>query len=182
MKKEFISVRDRYINAYKEFFDKLYGVDLDYSKTKEYKMYLDIINSLDEDHCEDFDIMITIKHRYGDFQAKGIDAYTKPKSILEINEKGISLPDDVTSFQIDARIVVERNGKLEYLNKKENTVFSHRILFDDFVEDKKVVEDIVGKKIEKMSGKIRAFTRNDFVKFSKLIRFRSESKELELTM
>ena len=178
MKKEIVSVKDRYINAFKEFFDKLYGVDLDYTKTKEFTQYLDVINGLDEDHCEDFDIMITIKHRYGDFQAKGIDAYTKPKSILEINEKGISLPDDVTSFQIDARIAVEKDGKLEYLKKSENTVFSHRVLFDDFVEDKRVVEDIVGKKIEKISDNIKAFTRDDFQKFSKLIKFKPIRKEV----
>ena len=108
---------------------------------------------------------------------KGIDAYTKPKSILAVNEKGINLPDDVTSFQIDARIAVEQNGKLEYLKKKENVAFSHQVIFDDFVEDKKVVEDIVGKKVEKISDKIRAFSRANFEKFSKLIKFKPIKKD-----
>ena len=182
MEKEILSVRDRYEKAFKEFFDKLYGVDLDYSQTKEYKHYLETINELDRKYGDGFDIMITIKHRYGDFQLKGIDAYTKPKSLLEINEKGVTLPDDVNSFQIDARIQVEKNGKLIYLNKADNVVFSHRILFDDFREDKKVVEDIVGKKIDKMDKRIRAFKRSDFIKFGKLIKFKTAKKENDISL
>lgn len=174
------SVKERYIDVFKEFFDKLYGVDLDYSNTKEFKNYLESIENASKRFGEDFDVMITIKHRFGDFKLKGIDAYTRAKSMLEVVERGITLPDDVNSFEIIARIAVTKNGERKFLGKKDEIVFSHRILLSDEVEDKKAVEKIVGQKVEKMDKKIRAFTKEDMSSFSKIIRFKPTQKDLTI--
>lgn len=182
LKKEFNvkSVKDRNIDAFKEFFDKLYGVDLDYTKTKEYKAYVEGVEQASRKYKDDFDVMITIKHRYGDFQLKGIDAYTDPKAILEFNEKGITLPDDVNSFEIIARTAHYKHGKRKFDKKQSDILFSHRILFTDAVEDKTTVEKIVGKPVEKMDKKIRVFARDDFEKFTQSIRFKQKENEVEL--
>ena len=124
--------------------------------------------------------MITIKHRYGDFQLKGIDARIKPKSLLELVEKGIELPDDVNSFEIDAKIAVTKNGERFFLGKQEDIVFKHRILLTDEVEDKKAVEKLVGQKTEKMDKNIRVFSREDWNNFSEIIKIKEREQELTL--
>ena len=96
--------------------------------------------------------------------------------MLEIVEKGVLLPDDVTSFEIIAKIMVTKNGKKEYFNKKEDMVFNHRILLTDEVETKKHVEKIIGKKSEN----VKAFTREDFNNFSKLIKIKEKEEELTI--
>lgn len=177
MEKPIKTVKERYINAFKSFFDNLYGVDLDYSKTREFQQYMSKVEEASRKFGEDFDVMITVKHRFGDFKLKSIDAYTKPKSMLEVVERGISLPDDVNSFEIVARIAVTKDGKRKFLGKKEDVVLSHRILLTDEVENKKSVEKIVGQKSERMNKNIRAFTKDDLTRFSKIIRFRKAKKE-----
>ena len=174
------SVKERNIDAFKEFFDKLYGVDLDYTKTKEYKEYVAGVERAEKKYKEDFDVMISIKHRYGDFKLKGIDAYADPKAILEINKNGITLPDDVNSFEIVAKIAHYKNGKRKFDKKQSDILFSHRILFTDAVEDKTTVESLVGQPIERMDKKIRVFSRKDFENFSQIIRFKQKENEVGL--
>ena len=171
---------ERYVEGYKKFFDKLYGVDLDYSKEAEFKRYCEIVKEAQKKYKDDFDVMVTIKHRFGDFQAKGIDAYLKSKSLLEFVEKGVELPGDVNSFEIDAKIAVTKNGGRFFLGKADEIVFKHRILLTDEVEDKKAVEKLVWQKVEKMDKNIRVFSREDWNSFSKIIKIKE--KEQELTM
>lgn len=178
--KEIKSVKDRNLDAFKEFFDKLYGVDLDYTKTKEYKAYVESVEDASRKFKEDFDVMITIKHRYGDFKLKGIDNYTSPKSILEIIEKGITLPDDVNSFEIIARIAYYKHGKRKFLKKQDDIIFSHKVLLTDEVENRQEVENIVGQPVEKIDKKIRVFSRDELESFSDIIRFREAKNENEL--
>lgn len=174
------SVKERYLDVYKEFCDKLYGVDRDYTNTEEFKKYVACVETASKKYGEDFDVMITIKHRFGDFKLRGIDSYVKPKSMLEIVQKGVTLPDDVNSFEIVARIMVTQNGSKRFFNKKEDVVFSHRILLTDDVENKKVVEKLVGKSVDKMDKNIRAFTREDFNEFSKIIKIKPKQDELSI--
>ena len=177
---EIKSVKDRNIDAFKEFFDKLYGVDLDYTKTKEYKAYVEGVEEAARKYKDNFDVMISIKHRYGDFKLKGIDDYTTPKAILEVNEKGVTLPSDVNSFEIVAKIAHYKHGKRKFDKKQSDILFSHKILFTDAVEDKATVESLVGQPIERMDKRIRVFAKDDFESFSEIIRFRPAEKEVLL--
>jgi len=174
------SVKERYIDAYKVFFDKLYGVDEDYSKREEFKKYVEDVEKASKRFGEDIDVVITIKHRCGDFKLKNIDAYCKTKSMLEVIEKGVTLPEDVTSFEITAKLLVTKDGKRYYFRKKEDVIFDIRILLTNKAEDKKKVEKIVGKDIYKKDKNIRAFSKEDFNEFSKLIKIKE--KEAELTV
>lgn len=173
--------KERYVDVYKEFFDKLYGVDLDYSKEREYKRFVEICEEAQKRYGDDFDVMITFKHRYGDFKLKGIDSYTTPKSMLQLVEKGVELPDDVNSFEIVAKIAVTKHGKRTFLGKKEDVVFSHRVLLTDEVENRKKVEKLVGQKVENMAKNIRVFSREDWNEFSDIVKIK-ESKEQELSI
>ena len=134
------SVKERYIDAYKMFFDKLYGEDGDYSQREDFKKFAEVIEKASKRFGEDIDVVITIKHRCGDFKLKNIDAYCKTKSMLEVVEKGVNLPEDVTSFEITAKLLVTKDGKKYYFKKKEDVIFDHRILLTNEAEDKETEE------------------------------------------
>lgn len=174
------SVKERYIDAYKTFFDKLYGVDADYSQREDFKKYVEDVEKASKRFGEDIDVVITIKHRCGDFKLKNIDAYCKTKSMLEVIEKGVTLPEDVTSFEITAKLLVTKDGKKYYFKKKEDVIFDYRILLTDEAEDKKQVEKIVGKDVNKMDKNIRVFTREDFDEFCELIKIKEKKEELSV--
>ena len=173
---EIKSIKDRNLDAFKEFFDKLYGVDLDYSKTKEFKAYAEGVEEAAR-KFSDFDVMFTIKHKRGNINIKGNEGYAEPKAILEIIDKGLTLPADIDSFEIVARVAYYKHGKRKFLKKEEDILFSHKVLFTDEAEDIRAVEKLVGQPISKMDKKLKVFSKADFEQFSEIVRFKENRKE-----
>lgn len=173
------TVKDRYIEAYKVFFDKLYGVDLDYSKEEEFKRYKRKVEEMARRYKDDFDVMITVKYRCCNLKIKGADYHLKPKSMLYLVDTGINIPDDAIAFQIDAKFAVTRDGKITYFNKKDDIIFSEKILFTNYANNTRFVEMKAGKKVEKMKD-LKVFSKQDLAEVSKLIKFKRVKTDEEL--
>ena len=173
------TVKEMYIDAYKVFFDKLYGEDLDYTKEDEFIRYKEKVEEMARQYKDDFDVMISVKYRCCSFKVKGADYHLKPKSILHLASVGINIPEDATAFQLDAKFAVTQNGKIKYFTKKEDLLFSEKILFSNFTNNKNFVDMRAGKKISKIKN-FKVFSKKEMAEFSKLIKFKKVKTEEDL--
>lgn len=112
------------------------------------------------------DLEVVIKYRLGRETSKsGVTKYMKPIPIKKFITRGVTLPDDITSFEIAVKPIITMKNKTRTRMPQNEIVDQRKIIIGE-------VDELRGKypKFEE-NNSVQAFTIEDIEDFSKLIRF-----------
>ena len=99
-------LRSDLLNGFKLFYNKLFGEDFDFGKCEAYKNFEQMVEVYVKQDFDDFDVEVNVKYQVEPIGAKNTQVkYKKPKSICNIADSVIKLPNDTTTFTVYAKPV-----------------------------------------------------------------------------
>lgn len=142
------SIKDRIIESFEEFYIKLYKT-IPTDRDQRYVKFKQDIETLTK-VCEDVDVGVSFNYRYSEPRKEGKEEKTTEyRSLGEINQKGVCLPDDITSLLISMKVKA-RFDNMTLTNPRDEYIFqSERFLIKenlDYETEQKIKKDLLKKR------------------------------------
>ena len=127
-----------FLDGYKAMVEALYGEEKDFEKDEKYLKFVSNLKEVVKASRGDLDVEISVSYRLGQVgKTSGVTKYKKAGSICTVAQRGFSLPEDITWFEIVAKPVIKDSGLVFTQASKKKALYSQKIVVakDDKFED-----------------------------------------------
>ena len=126
------------IIQFKQFLQKLYGVDEDTSYSNIMSDFgsklTDFVNA---NPGVDFDIQVNVKYRLGQMKkGKGVTKYLKGKNLESSLESEFEIDEDATAVDVVVRLVYINNNNKYTSRNKSDILFETKIIIGNYMENR----------------------------------------------
>lgn len=142
------SIKDRIIESFESFYGRLYK-QVATDKDERFVKFKKDIKTI-TDICDDVDVEVSFNYRCAESRKSGKEGFsTVYKSLGEVNENGVILPEDITSLLISMKVRA-RFGNVTLTNPRDEYIFqSERFLIKenlDYATEQKITDDVKKKR------------------------------------